>query len=64
MAERITASALKKLDLRAAGLVVIASPAPDEQTKALATLLGVSLVDGTDAVDAAAAVRSSVEGDA
>ncbi|MDG6938341.1 MAG: hypothetical protein JRN42_07390 [Nitrososphaerota archaeon] len=64
VAERITASALKKLDLRDAGLVVIASPAPDEQTKALATLLGVSLVDGTDAVDAAAAVRSSVEGDA
>ncbi|MDG6919951.1 MAG: hypothetical protein JRN59_00290 [Nitrososphaerota archaeon] len=64
VADRIAASALKKLDLKDAGLVVIASPPPDEAAKALAELLGVTLVDGTDAVAAAAAVRSSVSGGA
>ena len=64
VADRVTSSALKKLELKHAGLVVVASPAPDEQTKGLARLLGVTVVDGTDAVDAAAAVRNSVAADA
>ncbi|MDG7010854.1 MAG: hypothetical protein JRN57_01915 [Nitrososphaerota archaeon] len=62
VAERVTAAALKKLDLGDAGMVIIATPAPDEQSKGLAGLLGVTVVDGTDAVDAAAAVRNSVAG--
>ena len=62
VAEKVTAAALKKLDLKDAGMVVIASPAADDQSKSLANLLGVTVVDGTDAVDAAAAVRSSVAG--
>ncbi|MDG7012758.1 MAG: hypothetical protein JRN11_04530 [Nitrososphaerota archaeon] len=62
--EKVTASALKKLELKDAGLVIVATPGPDEQTKGLARLLGVSVVDGSDAVDAAAAVRDSVAGGA
>ncbi|MDG6982824.1 MAG: hypothetical protein JRM74_05145 [Nitrososphaerota archaeon] len=62
VADRVTALSLKKLDLKDAGMVVVSSPAPDEQAKSLAGLLGVTVVDGTDAVDAAAAVRSSVAG--
>jgi sugar-specific transcriptional regulator TrmB len=60
-AEKVAASALKKLDLKDAGVLVVASPPPDEQSRGLAGLLGVPVVDGTDPVDAAAAVRSSVE---
>ncbi|MDG6965010.1 MAG: hypothetical protein JRM83_08520 [Nitrososphaerota archaeon] len=60
VADRVTASAMKKLDLKDSGLLIIASPDPDEQTKSLASLVGATVVDGSDAVDAAAAVRNSV----
>ncbi len=60
----MTASALKKLELKDAGLLIVATPGPDEWTKGPARLLGVSVVDGSDAVDAAAAVRDSAAGDA
>ena len=60
--DRVTSSATKKLEIKDAGIIVIASPAADDATASLANLLGVTLVDGTDAVDAAAAVRNSVEG--
>ena len=59
--DRVTSSATKKLDIRDAGIIVIASPMADDATASLAELLGVKVVDGTDAVDAAAAVRNSVE---
>ncbi|MDG6910284.1 MAG: hypothetical protein JRN08_07940 [Nitrososphaerota archaeon] len=62
VAEKVTAASLKKLDMKDAGLVIIANPSPDEQSKNLARLLGVAVVDGSDAVEAAAAVRSSVAG--
>ena len=62
--DRVTSSATKKLEIKDAGIIVIASPAADDATASLANLLGVTLVDGTDAVDAAAAVRNSVERDA
>ena len=62
--EKVTAAALKKLELKDAGLVIVATPGPDEQTAGLARLLGVSVVDGSDAVDAATAIRNSVAGDA
>jgi sugar-specific transcriptional regulator TrmB len=61
VAEKVTSSATKKLDIKDTGLIIIASPAADDATASLANLLGVTLVDGTDAVDAAAAVRNSVE---
>jgi sugar-specific transcriptional regulator TrmB len=63
VAEKVAASALKKLELKDAGLVIVATPGPDEQTTGLARLLGASVVDGSDAVDAAAAIRNSVAGD-
>lgn len=60
--ERVTAAALKKLDIRDAAMVIVASPMPDDQTQGLARLLGVTVIDGSDAVDAAAEVRDSVSG--
>lgn len=62
--ERVTAAALKKLDLGEGSLVIVSTPLPDEQTIGLARLLGVNVVDGSDAVSAAASVRSLVLGPA
>lgn len=61
VADRVTSSATRKLDIKDAGIVIIASPPADDATSSLANLLGVTVIDGTDAVDAAAAVRNSIE---
>jgi sugar-specific transcriptional regulator TrmB len=58
--EKITASALKKLDLGEASIIIIADPPADEQSRGLANLLGVTVTDGSDLVDAAAAVRDLI----
>ncbi len=60
--EAVTAAALKKLDIKHAEMAVIAVPYPEEQTASLATLLGVTVVDGSNSVGAASSVRSLAEG--
>ncbi len=58
--EQVTASIVKKLDLEDATLLILSAPMPDEQTSGLARLMGVALIDATDPLGAASAVRESL----
>ncbi len=58
--EQIIASIMKGLEIKSGKLFVIASPYSGDDLAKLAELVGVSLVDGSDTVDAVSALRRKI----
>ncbi len=57
VSEKLSAAALKKLDMQDSRLAVVSIPLADESSQRLAEFLGIKVVDGSDVMEAASAIR-------